>query len=370
MDKEYKAHQKGAIQVEAEANLGELQTAVRRAIRLEELVEKEKILKAEERRIQDQLRTVRRQIYRVKHGYAEAGGVPAEVATETSVAQFFMPCPLGECRGRLSTAWKCGLCSHFVCSKCHGDKGLTREEDHECKKEDVDTVELLNQNTRPCPKCHMGIFKTDGCDQMWCTQCQTCFSWRTGNILNGVIHNPHYYEFLRQNGGVVPRAPGDIPCGDGLPYLHYVERKLRMFDTQDDQTLAYIRNIHRLSNHLQTVTMRRVENYFRRRPEYQREAGIKYLRGLINKEKWIEQIYRISRQEEKHRRHHQVLETLVVNIAAIMREFIAVNELTPQLVRQRCDQVLEFANTEFRKMMKQYNMTIKILRHDMDTTYL
>jgi hypothetical protein len=29
----------------------------------------------------------------------------------------------------------------------------------------------------------------------------------------GHTHNPHYYEFMRRNGGVVPRAPGDNPGG-------------------------------------------------------------------------------------------------------------------------------------------------------------
>jgi hypothetical protein len=50
---------------------------------------------------------------------------------------------------------------------------------------------------------------------MWCTQCHATFSWRTGQVEEGHTHNPHYYEYMRKNGGM-PRAPGDVAavaCG-------------------------------------------------------------------------------------------------------------------------------------------------------------
>lgn len=52
------------------------------------------------------------------------------------------------------------------------------------------------------------------CDQMYCIQCHTAFSWKTLKIETGTIHNPHYFEWIRQrNNGHVPRNPLDIPCG-------------------------------------------------------------------------------------------------------------------------------------------------------------
>lgn len=56
------------------------------------------------------------------------------------------------------------------------------------------------------------------CDQMWCTQCHTAFSWRTGNIETR-IHNPHYYEYMRQSDiGLQPNHNDGHICGNQLDH--------------------------------------------------------------------------------------------------------------------------------------------------------
>jgi len=43
------------------------------------------------------------------------------------------------------------------------------------------------------------------CDQMYCTQCNTAWSWKTGIKETGRIHNPHYYEQLRNRNVMIAR---------------------------------------------------------------------------------------------------------------------------------------------------------------------
>jgi hypothetical protein len=142
--------------------------------------------------------------------------------------QFVRPCPGEDCRGYLSTQWKCGLCDIRVCSECHDIK---TGDDHACNPDNLASAQALQRETRPCPKCGARIFKIDGCDQMYCTVegCHTAFSWRTGRIETGHIHNPHYYDWVRQNNnGVVPRDPRDNPClPDQFPDVYAIRMHLR-----------------------------------------------------------------------------------------------------------------------------------------------
>ena len=99
------------------------------------------------------------------------------------------------------------------------------------------------------------------CDQMWCTQCHTAFSWNTGRIEEHRVHNPHYYDWMRQNGGL-PREPGDVPCG-GLPPLERMRMTLGNWNgtrySQDTRTVAqkHLWNIHRIHAHIQWVVQGR-----------------------------------------------------------------------------------------------------------------
>ena len=120
-------------------------------------------------------------------------------------------CSSETCRGFLNDKWVCGVCDKTTCSQCN----TIIEENHVCNQEDIDTFKMIVKETRQCPSCSTNIYKIEGCDQMWCTQCHTAFSWKTGRI-ETVIHNPHYYEYHRENGGQVPNQLGQAECGRGI----------------------------------------------------------------------------------------------------------------------------------------------------------
>ena len=152
---------------------------------------------------------------------------------------FHRKCSVENCRGYLSSQWKCGLCSAYTCKNCH----LEKKEGHVCDKELVATISFLEEDTKPCPKCSTPIHKIDGCDQMWCTMCHTAFSWRRGTIETR-IHNPHYYDWLRNGGGNLPRNDGDYECGRNLENRNLIQSLSKIGSIQ----IENIENIHNLKS--------------------------------------------------------------------------------------------------------------------------
>jgi len=129
--------------------------------------------------------------------------------------KFSKKCPGENCKGFLNyLTWRCGLCDVACCKDCHC---VVLEEDHKCNPDDVASAKLISKDSKSCPKCGVLIFKSEGCSQMWCTQCHVAFDWKTGQIETNNIHNPHYYEYLRRISptGEIPRNPLDVVDGRG-----------------------------------------------------------------------------------------------------------------------------------------------------------
>ena len=219
--------------------------------------------------------------------------------------QFIKGCPVDDCRGFLSTSWKCGLCETWVCKDCHVPKKSKDDDEHMCDKDTVASAKLIADETKPCPSCQRPIYKILGCDQMFCTICNTPFSWKSGKKVTGVIHNPHFYEWQRkQNNGVAPRVIGDIICG-GLPTIEQIDRHF-LAEKISTRTISQkdINNRHRLINHILHVEI----------PYYPEDIGninqdlrVKYLLKEITNEQWSSLI---QKNEKKMEKNHAVVQVL------------------------------------------------------------
>jgi len=218
--------------------------------------------------------------------------------------EFIRACPADDCRGFLSTGWKCGMCDTKVCPTCHEIKTT---DEHECKPENVETARLLAKDTRPCPKCASMIFKIDGCDQMYCTACNTAFSWRNGQIETGRVHNPHYYDYLRRiNNGNIPREQGDVvhnPCGM-MPHANHINELIRRYPTENHR-IGFLLQIVQVHWHIDHIIMPRLQPT---RVDTE-PLRINYMIGEMTEESFKKELQKLEKSRQKKSEIHDILTT-------------------------------------------------------------
>lgn len=240
---------------------------------------------------------------------------------------FIQHCPADDCRGYLSTAYKCGVCAKYACPDCLTIKGDNRDAEHTCNEDAKASAALIKRETKPCPKCGVRIFKIDGCDQMFCTQetCHTAFSWNTGHVVTGNIHNPHYYEYLRhRNGGAAPREAGDIPCG-GLPTIWQFTRDILATDLPAPTKNAII-HIHRTFNDMAEVRL--AEFPARQAANVNQDINIRYLMNDMTEDAWKKTLEQRETKFERKREIGQILTTFTHVGSEFLRNLVAGPGLT------------------------------------------
>lgn len=269
-------------------------------------------------------------------------------SSSTKTSRLTIKCPVNECRGFVDhSTMKCEVCKGKICKECHEvlpSSSLGRQT-HECDPNTVETVKLLKSDTKNCPKCSVSIHKIEGCDQMYCTQCHTAFSWRTGEIVIGErIHNPHYYEYLRQTTttGNIQREIGDLPCG-GLPDIRTVH--CIMFPRTNNKIL----NMHRLLTHIEMVEL---INYRTDRVTNNRDLRIKYLNNEISESEFKVSLQRREKGLEKKREILQVLNTCLVAGSDIFQTFVTDHD--SEKATQALENLFNFTNGAMNKVSTLY----------------
>lgn len=434
-----------------------------------------------------------------------AYGLPGSKKPEEEKKKFIRRCTRDNCQGFLSTAWKCGICEYYSCSKCFATKTKKQDDPHECKKEDVDTADMIKKDSKPCPNCGEFIMKTSGCfskntpillwnggvkmsqdikigdelvgddgakrivldttsgidtmyevkqdkgltyivnskhtlvlkynsnlpintyiynklsryrtneleyhiivdeyitldnnikevlvgykiqpytettiqvseiglgeyfgwkvncnsrfllndstvlkncQQMFCISCQTPWDWGTGKVVtNGVIHNPHYYEWMKRNGVNAPRNPADVPCG-GYPNAWELRRMPKGLPSKSANKFF---EFHRICQELQDISERNYRTHIDQTATT--AINVKFLLGDFDEKHWGQQL---AKNERKRKRDSEVQE-----IFAAFR-MVAV-ELLNRVQNYRSDNGINFTNLpvlEAEKFLKALDIEINAL---------
>lgn len=196
------------------------------------------------------------------------------------------------------------------------------------------------------------------CDQMFCTQCHVTYSWKTGEILTrGTRHNPHYFEWVRRNGGEVPRQPGDERCG-GMPseydVCNYV-RVQRPGHNEYNEILDYVRTINHVGFVL-TVAGRNAPDDVTANADLR----LDYLLNKIDQDRWCRTLQQREKRRERkdaERHVHEMFRDAGTDIVASMLQ--GGRTLSKALEELRA--LKAFANDHLRAVGKRFNMTVTLI---------
>lgn len=333
MDKEYRIHKENLL-LEREKSL--LPAA-------QEEIEKERLLHEKDLEIQKLYQQIRELHHEKEH-------IRTRSSRETR--KFVRQCPMEECRGFLSSKWKCGTCATQFCSKCHE----LLNDPHTCDSGILENVKAMESETRPCPNCGIPIFKINGCDQMFCVECQTAFSWKTGSIETGVIHNPHYYEWSRSQNREI-RNVNEIRCG-GLVSLRMLRDIIIQLKCSPRTQESILETFHRSVGHVQQEIHYMTDIDFN--PHQDLYLRVAYLKNTIDEEYWKKQLYKRHKKRTKNRSLRDIRATYVDVVSGLLRDFVSLSIPYEHCIEQ-CNSILDYCNEQIERLNRLYSCKLKYI---------
>jgi len=286
-------------------------------------------------------------------------GRAAHAQQQAQQYTYIHKCANAACAGFLKD-WICELCDTKVCAECREIKGTG----HVCDPTNVESVAAITAQAKPCPSCATMISKVDGCDQMWCTQCKTAFSWTTGARETTVIHNPHYYDWVRQNGLPLPRNRED--CAALI--LDSVEHTIapHLSDTIDHDrrvAAAMIFSSLRGLRHLEMIRLREFQHSLTAHadPEWRRVLRVKHLVDGLTEAKWADTLVRAENTNTRVRAQHALLSMYLQTSKDILGQVVGSSDGSVYAnVYKQYETLKAYVVEEDKRLCRVYNTTASI----------
>lgn len=276
-------------------------------------------------------------LYEIRYGTRTIG---SNIKSEKNKKQFIKKCLDNECRGYLSSQWKCGLCDKFFCKDCHHLKNNS----HKCDENEKATIALLKTDSKQCPQCGTMIHRYTGCSQVWTPCCKIAFNWNTGEIEKGRIHSPEYYDYIRRtNNGIVPREVGDEPCGGNID-IHILYQAFPVMEGSAKYLEYYHQQMTDITYRFLPILRRNLDNT---------HLCLLYLIGDISKETWKKYLRKDIKMHEKNNNIYNILNMYVNVMNDLFRNVI--DDKNINLFLSQVKNLSEYTNEHIIKINKMYN---------------
>ncbi len=180
---------------------------------------------------------------------------------------------------------------------------------------------------------------------MYCLKCHTAWNWNNGAIEKGIIHNPHYYEYMRNNNQNNQRNPNDVPCG-GLIELRSLSKLI-------DKKQSYrLETLHRITGHMLHIMQRMREQLL----TPSTGPTERYILGKTDERSWHQSLYKQFKSQQTTANYIDIVETFttvsIERFRAIYEEVITPSEAISDMLR-----VINYCNENIRELQKAFKLS-------------
>jgi hypothetical protein len=280
---------------------------------------------------------------RIKELMEENHSLRKTIQSHTTTSDIIMKCPQPSCLGFVSDKYTCGVCLSSFCQRCHS----LSQPGHACRPEDEASVAEIRRETKPCPSCKAPISKSDGCNQMWCTNCRHGFDWSSLGIL-GIVHNPHYQQYLETlrpaREPVCERIPADVFLGH-----------LRLNVPAHSETCM---SIYRLVAHWKETELPDLPT-----PNdtvCNRDLRISYLTGELKEDKFKETLQRRFKEREKKLEYREIIEAYVAVGEDLISHMARTVDVEPLIAEEK--RVRTYLNKQITELGKRYDASFRTIK--------
>jgi len=296
---------------------------------------------------------------------------------KTTKFEHVFSCNEETCKGFvMKSNWSCGICNVKYCKNCF----QRDDENHVCSQEFIDTAAFILKTSKPCPKCATRIHKISGCDQMFCTHCNTAFSWNTLEIETGIVHNPHFFEWQTRNNHTLPYECNE----DRIDIVRLVRHCERLYGFSFSSTLngntaekledniysnvkflAYLLVVYRLALHIEAVEINRRFHNYDESHYFNIDLRINYLNNEIDETHYKKILHRRFKCRRVNVRRVQVLNLYIVVCTDILRRFLENNDSSVSVQEQLCTEfskLFDYIHECFVTLSNIYDMAMPVVR--------
>jgi len=232
---------------------------------------------------------------------------------------------------------------------------------HVCTEDDLNNVKLLTDNVKNCPKCNEAIFKSSGCDHMWCVKCHTMFNWSDLKITKTTT-NPLYFQWLRQQGIMPARYDHPDARGDNQNNEECVEQ------LNFNQCLKIINSLENLNDKTKEKLIK-FAKLIELVPKPQNEGymsmyRMKYAYGLIDEKQYIK--YLSTRYTSKF--FIDNYNAIIINTIFMISEFFKHVKENKTFNLTEAKEIINIHNDAIKDFNKIYkNFRINLINNEFET---